>query len=107
VDKDKFDNLFLTICELGTIRNTEKFRWSVGKAKCNYGGKVTTYSVAEFKVHTGSGKRMLAILVNSEWILTHGFLKGTKLSVEVKKAQRIFCEDLSRRRRATDTKGSQ
>jgi len=106
-DKDKFDKLFMTICEMGTIRNPEKFHPSVGKIKCNQGGKVSAYSVAEFKVHTGAGKRILAILDKSEFILTHGFLKGVKLASELKKAQRIFCEDLSRRLRLTATKGSQ
>jgi hypothetical protein len=105
-DKDKFDSLFATMCQHGKITNDQKFRSCVGTTRCDHGGVVTRYPVSEFKIHTGSGKRILAILDGRQFVLTHGFNKGAKLPSEVKKAGRIFSEDGVRRIGSTGTKGS-
>lgn len=97
-DQAKFANRFRSIAQTGSIPNSEKFRPNVGTIKCNCSGKVTEYPVAEFKIHSGPGYRIMACLDGREWVLTHGFKKkGAKVPTEVTKAGRIFCEDLSLR----------
>ena len=96
-DKDKFDRLFARIGDFGKITSTEKFRPNVGEIKCKHGGKSTTHSVAEFKIHSSSGIRILAIFDKSEIVLTNGFFKGKEISIEVEKSGRIFCEDILRK----------
>jgi hypothetical protein len=100
-DKAKFAALFQTIADTGHIRNEEKFRPSVYVAKCTCGGRTIEYSVAEFKIHSGPGYRIMACLDGKTWVLTHGFSKGSKVETEGKKAERIFCEDLDRIRQST------
>ena len=95
-DKDKFDNLFALIGDFGKISNPEKYRPKIGEINCALEGKVATYPVAEFKIHSGCGKRILAVFDKDQIVLTHGFLKRKELSVEVEKTGRIFCEDISR-----------
>src|SRR5690242_1452002 len=68
-DKDKFDALFLVMCQHGKISNPEKFRPRIGEIKCNHEGVTTKYPVAEFKIHTGTGKMFLAILDGRQFVL--------------------------------------
>jgi hypothetical protein len=92
-DRVKFLNLFIRIAEHGRITSQEKFRLNVHNINCNHNGTITQYSVAEFKIHTGGGKRIMACSIGREWVLTHGFLKGNDMATEREKAGRIFCED--------------
>ena len=105
-EKDRFDTLFLTMVQQGRISNAEKFRPKVGEAKCSEGGSVKRYPIAEFKVHLGTGSRILACLDGNQYVLTNGFRKGSPLPVETRKAERIFCDDLSGRARASEGKGA-
>ena len=43
--------------------------------------------MAEFKVHAGGGKRILAILHGREYVLTNGFMKGADLATEFGKGR--------------------
>jgi hypothetical protein len=95
-DQSKFDALFLRMAEYGEIHTKEKFRPRVGEAVCTVRGKTVRYAVAEFKIHSGGGQRIMACLDGRQWVLTHGFQKGSKLKTEVNRAQRILFEDLSR-----------
>ena len=106
-DQDKFDNLFLRWTEHGNISNPEKFKSNVGGICCNLSGTPKRFPVAEFKIHTGKGKRILAILDGNEYVLVNGFEKGGVLANEVLKAGRIFCEDLSRRSITGPKRGAQ
>jgi hypothetical protein len=98
-DRASFDNLFVRMGDLGEIKNSEKFRPKVHVVKCEHHGKATEFPVGEFKVHSGPGRRMMACLDGREWVLTHGFTKGSKVSTEGERAGRIFCEDRSIRLR--------
>jgi hypothetical protein len=106
-ERTKFDALFTAMADTGSIRNSEKFRPRVGEATCNHNGVASRYPVAEFKVHLGAGTRILAVLDRDQFVLTHGFTKGANLPVEVKKAERIFCYDVSRPRESAITRGAQ
>jgi hypothetical protein len=97
-DQVRFNNIFLWMAERGEIRSTEKFHHRVGTAKCTSGGKTLEYSIAEFKIHSGPGQRILAYLHGSQWVLTNGFAKGENLSVQTRKASQIICEDLAGQR---------
>ena len=94
-DQDRFNDLFIWMAERGEIRNTEKFRFNVGKATCKVGNRSQTVPIAEFKIHSGSGQRIMAFLHGRQWVLTHGFRKGENLSVQKKRANQIICEDLA------------
>ncbi len=83
------------MAEHGEIRNTEKFRFNVGEATCKVGNRSQTYPIAEFKIHSGSGQRIMAYLHGRQWVLTHGFRKGETLSVQTKRAKQLICEDLA------------
>jgi hypothetical protein len=96
-DQDRFNALFIWMAEHGEIRNPEKFRFKVGEATCKVGDRTQTISIAEFKIHSGSGQRILAFLHGRQWVLTNGFRKGEKLSVQTKRAEQIVCEDLAGR----------
>lgn len=99
-DQNKFMSLFVTMCETGRILNEEKFHYisgGDGEAVCNHSGEISRFRIAEFKIHTGEGKRFLACLDGRQWVLTHGFAKGGKVSTECRKAERIFCDDMSQR----------
>ncbi len=93
-DQDKFNALFIWMAERGEIHNTEKFRFNVGEATCKVGNRSQTFPIAEFKIHSGSGQRIMAYLQGRQWVLTHGFRKGENLNVQKKRAERIICEDL-------------
>jgi hypothetical protein len=94
-----FDKLFVRMGDEGRIPNDEKFHPKVHVVKCHHDGKVTEFPVGEFKVHSGPGRRMMACLDGREWVLTHGFTKGSKVATEGERAGRIFCEDRSVRLR--------
>lgn len=94
-DQVKFDALFVTTADQGELRNELKFRLKVGVARCQIGGKTELISVAEFKIHSGSGQRILAYRRGRQWILTNGFAKGEKLANQIKRAESIIDEDLS------------
>jgi hypothetical protein len=102
-DQDKFNVLFIRMAEHGEIRNAEKFRPKVGEAACRLGDRLEKYPIAEFKIHTGSGQRILAFLDGRQWVLTNGFAKGEKLSIQTKKANAIICDDMAGRGRSLDT----
>ncbi len=94
-DQDRFNVLFIWMAERGEIRNTEKFRFNAGEATCKVGNRSQTVPIAEFKIHSGSGQRIMAFLQGRQWVLTHGFRKGENLSVQTKRAEPIICEDLA------------
>jgi hypothetical protein len=83
------------MAEHGEIRNTEKFRFKVGEAICKVGDRTQTIPIAEFKIHSGSGQRILAYLHGRQWVLTNGFRKGENLGVQTKRAEQILLEDLA------------
>lgn len=103
-DRADFDRLFVRMGDEGRIANDEKFRPKVHVVKCEHDGKIAEFPVGEFKVHSGPGRRMMACLDGREWIPTHGFTKGSKVSTEGERAGRIFCEDRSIRLREQERK---
>jgi hypothetical protein len=100
-----FIRLFVRMGDEGRITNDEKFHPKVHVVKCEHNGKVTEFPVGEFKVHSGPGRRMMGCLDGREWVLTHGFTKGSKVSTEGERAGRIFCEDRSIRLREQEREG--
>lgn len=96
-DQVKFANLFATIGEHGKISNTEHFRPSLSKIVCQIGDIKRKVAIAEFKIHSGCGQRILAYQDDRQWVLVSGFPKGSKVEAELKRAHRIICEDLQRK----------
>lgn len=96
-DRDTFADLFIQLSEHGKIVNTERFRPKIARFECLVGGVKRVGAIAEFKIHHGSGQRMLAYREAREWILVGGFAKGRRLESEIEKARRAVCEDLRRR----------
>jgi hypothetical protein len=92
-DQLKFDTLFALIAQTGRIRLDEKFHPNVYVAKCEHKGHITIHHVGEFKIHSGAGFRIMACQNGREWVLTHGFQKGSNVATEGRRAQLIFCED--------------
>lgn len=93
-DQVKFLALFMQMTEHGKILSNERFRFEVGKVKCTLDGQTNEIKIAEFKIHSGSGQRILAYLYGRQWVLTNGFAKGENLSSQIQKANQIVCEDL-------------
>jgi hypothetical protein len=104
-DQARFMALFVLMGDMGRIKNDEKFHPKVHAVKCQHDGRITEFPVGEFKVHSGPGRRMMACLDGREWVLTHGFTKGSKIPTEGKRAGRIFCEDRSIRLREQEREG--
>lgn len=87
LDQSKFDSVFLMMAEHGQIRNTEKFR-PAGSVTCKQpSGASRKVPLYEFKVH---GQRILAYQEGSDWVLTNGFAKGSKLETERTRAGAII-----------------
>jgi len=63
---------------------------NIGKATCEVGNRSQTVPIAEFKIHSGSGQRIMAFLHGRQWVLTHGFRKGENLSVQRSGPTRLF-----------------
>lgn len=93
VDRAKFFQLFMWTGEQGELRNEQKFRLKVGVRTCKIGDKTQDIPIAEFKIHGGSGQRILAYRQDKQWILTNGFPKGDKLSNHLDRAGEIIGED--------------
>jgi hypothetical protein len=104
----RFDVLFRNICDHGTIKNDEKFHPNIGEIVCSTGGKISRFTVSEFKVHSGHGHRILAVLEGRTYVLAHGCPKPKKkqLSAEISRAERFYCEDRRRRMTVSFAKGS-
>ena len=92
-DYTQFFNRFTRMSLDGKIGSKEQFRHRVHTIWCTWNGKGTEFPVGEFKIHSGTGKRIMACLDGREWVLTHGFRKGSKLATEGEKAGWIFCQD--------------
>jgi hypothetical protein len=91
-----FSALFLLMAEHGRISNSEKFKPKVAKFECSNGDIKRGGNIAEFKIHRGSGQRVLAYRDDRQWVLVRGFPKGAHFDGEVNKARVIICEDLRR-----------
>jgi putative component of toxin-antitoxin plasmid stabilization module len=108
-DKERFDGLFIQMCEHGALKNDQKFHPSVGEIKCvQSNGVVKEFVVSEFKVHRGPGYRIFAVLEKDTYVLTHGCKKPSKnqFATEKNRAQRFYCEDRDRRLLTLHRKGS-
>lgn len=107
-DQARFDALFVWICDSGTIKNDQKFHPNVGQIQCGQKGGVKTFVVSEFKIHSGPGYRIMAVLEKSTYVLTHGCKKPkrSQFASEVTRAERFYCEDRARRLVAATKKGS-
>jgi putative component of toxin-antitoxin plasmid stabilization module len=101
-DRLKFADLFAWIAEHGKIANTEKFRPSLSKISCKDGDVKRSTAIAEFKIHAGSGQRILAYQDGRQWVLVMGFPKGANLETALEKAHTVICEDLWREHRRTE-----
>lgn len=95
-DRMSFASLFELMAEHGAITNPEKFRSNIGKFCCQIGHVTRKGGIAEFKIHHGSGQRILAYRDGRQWVLVSGFPKGANLESEKNKACRIICDDLRR-----------
>src|SRR4051812_20612184 len=88
VQKDAFDSLFITICEHGSIKNPQKFRHKIGSIQCKNEGTVEEFPVSEFKIGSGPGFRIMAVLEGNVYVLTHGCPKpkDSQLPGEIQRA---------------------
>lgn len=95
-DQDKFNSLFIQMTQIGRLFNTVKFRPKVANLNLRIGNRVVSRPIAEFKIHSSGGHRILAIRDGRQWVLILGFQKGEPLENQVERAGNIARDDLSR-----------
>jgi putative component of toxin-antitoxin plasmid stabilization module len=95
-DQDKFNALFIQMTQVGRLFNKVKFRPRIASLNLKLGDRVVSRPIAEFKIHSGGGHRMLTVQDGRQWVLVLGFQKGATLENQIERAGNIIQEDLDR-----------
>jgi putative component of toxin-antitoxin plasmid stabilization module len=88
--------LFIQTAQAGRLFNKVKFRPKIASLNLRIGDRVVSRPIAEFKIHSSGGHRMLTVQDGRQWVLILGFQKGATLENQIERAGNIVQEELNR-----------